>query len=166
VELSCESHLEEPLFVHLIFIYCGYVSMGIRSCEKGRGVTYVWRDSGIEERIARSCVANPISKSLDLSIFLYTAFFFFFFFSFPTTQTPQTESAQSEKHCRRRSASSGQKTRRSIEGEKPGCRRYREVLLPERSLIEEKSSERPSPKSRQSVPLFWGGGVRSCEREY
>ena len=78
--------------------------------------------------------------------------FFFFFFSCHTTITPQTARAQSEKLCRRRSASSGQKTRRGIEGEKPGRRRYREVLLPEMSLIEEKSSERPSPKSRRSVP--------------
>jgi len=41
--------------------------------------------------------------------------------------------AQSEKQCRRRDASSSQKTRRGIEGEKNGRRRYREVLLPERS---------------------------------
>ena len=44
--------------------------------------------------------------------------FCFFYLSWHTTLTPQTARAQSEKHCRRRSASSGQKTRRGIEGEK------------------------------------------------
>ena len=85
---------------------------------------------------------------------VYFFLFFLIYLSCHTTQTPQTEKAQSEKHCRRRSASSGHKTRRGIEGEKPGRRRYREVLLPERSLIQEKSSERPSPKSRRSVPRY------------
>ena len=41
---------------------------------------------------------------------------------------PPKSRAQSEKHCRRRGASSGQKTRGCIEGEKPGRRRYEEVL--------------------------------------
>ena len=36
----------------------------------------------------------------------------------------QKSRAQSEKHCRRRGASSGQKTRGCIEGEKTGRRRY------------------------------------------
>jgi len=85
-------------------------------------------------------------------VVLLQFFFFFVYLSCHTTLTLQTARAQSEKHCRRRSASSGQKTRRGIEGEKPGRRRYREVILPERSLIEEKSSARPSPKSRRSVP--------------
>jgi len=36
----------------------------------------------------------------------------------------QKSRAQSEKHCRRRGASGGQKTRGCIEGENPGRRRY------------------------------------------
>jgi len=87
---------------------------------------------------------------------------FFFFLSLIShnsntlTLTSQTARAQSEKHCRRRSASSDQKTRRGIEGEKPGRRRYREGedLLPERSVIEEKSSERPRGASLStSIPI-------------
>ena len=49
---------------------------------------------------------------------------FFFYLSCHTTLTPQSARAQSEKHCRRRGASSGQKTRGCIEGERPGRRRY------------------------------------------
>ena len=49
----------------------------------------------------------------------------------PYTHT-QKSRARSEKHCRRRGASSGQKTRGCIEGEKPGRRRYKEVLSLER----------------------------------
>ena len=41
----------------------------------------------------------------------------------PYTRT-QKSRAQSEKHCRRRGASSGQKTRGCIEGEEPDRHRY------------------------------------------
>jgi len=105
-----------------------------------------------------SCVSPPLALSIVFpsSYSRYTltlhklspcSFFWFLFvnLSYHTTHTTTGE-RRVEKHCRRRSPSSGQKTRRGIEGEKPGRRRYREVLLPERSLIEEKSSERPSPK--------------------
>jgi len=51
-------------------------------------------------------------------------FFFFFCISLMAYNSHRKSRAQSEKQCRRRSASSGQKTRRGIEGEKPGRRRY------------------------------------------
>jgi len=46
-----------------------------------------------------------------------------------TTHTIIAE-RRAEKQCQRRGANSNQKTRRGIEGERPGRRRYREVLLP------------------------------------
>ena len=84
---------------------------------------------GQYRRVRREQVLSPRTIKLVIRPF------FFFYLSYHTTLTPQTARAQSEKHCRRRSASSGQKTRRGIEVEKPGRRRYREVLLPEMSLI-------------------------------
>ena len=52
---------------------------------------------------------------------------FYFCVSLMSYTHTQKSRAQSEKHCRRRGASSGQKTRGSIEGEKPpaaGIRRF------------------------------------------
>ena len=57
-------------------------------------------------------------------------FIFIVYLSCHTTHTTTAES-RAEKQCRRRGASGGQKTRRGIEGEQPGRRRYRKVLLPE-----------------------------------
>jgi len=65
--------------------------------------------------------------------------FYFFYLSYHTTHTTRAE-RRAEKQCRRRGASSGQKTRRGIEGEKPGRRRYREVILREMFLWKTGSS--------------------------
>ena len=73
-------------------------------------------------------------------------------FLYHTTHITTAE-RRAEKQCRRRGASSGQKTKRGIEGERPGRRRYREVLLPERFLVERRArSSKGSTRWRLSSP--------------
>jgi len=57
------------------------------------------------------------------------SYIFFYFVDLSCHTHTHKSRAQSEKHCRRRGASSGQKTRGCIEGEKNGRRRYKEVLI-------------------------------------
>jgi len=63
----------------------------------------------------RPCLQYACMNILCIYASIYD---FFFFFYLSCTHTHKSR-AQSEKHCRRRGASSGQKTRGCIEGEKP-----------------------------------------------
>jgi len=68
------------------------------------------------------------SRCVKYIFLLYIPLFFFFFFISHVIQHTQKSRSQSENHCRRRGASSGQKTRGCIEGEEPCRRRYQRYM--------------------------------------
>jgi len=73
------------------------------------------RDNGLNMR-------NPLNGEGWLkmkNLFSFLEVIFFFFLSLMSYTRTKKSRAQSEKHCPRRGASSGQKTRGCIEGEQP-----------------------------------------------
>jgi len=80
----------------------------------------------VRERSPSSCVC--VFPSLFLSLIAYNSH-----------HNSKAQSRETVPAPRRQQWPQGQKRNRGI---RPGRRRYREVLLPERSLVEEESSER------------------------
>jgi len=96
-------------------------------------LVFLFPVASVTRLASRSCSRSRSNRdgSIDLGLtHVVLLYFWFCYLSCNTTHTTTVE-RRSEKQCRRRGASSGQKTRRGIEKEKNGRRRYREVLLPE-----------------------------------
>jgi len=119
-------HLSLSLSIYIHLCLCASLSVCIRA------YTYTYtRDvyinttsffSSSECQALRSLSWQNVLGLLGYQLcrYLCTSFFYFCISHVIHTYTK----AQSEKHCRHRGASSGQKTRGCIEGEEPGRRRY------------------------------------------
>jgi len=121
-------------------------------CSRPRGTTCKFCFSFVFAIIHMKISTLVYNSSNTIATRVYF-FLFFFYLSCHTTLTPQSARAQSEKYCRRRSASSGQKTRGCIKGEKPGRRRYQEVLPRLEQRVEKKDIEHaPAPRGASAWP--------------
>jgi len=127
---SCAlSRLQQSRSIYVYVYVCIYIYICIYDMEGAAYDGFAYGQAvGAKLRLVET---SAVSTRADIDRFIakwrITVFFFFFLSLMSYTHT-QKSRAQSEKHCRRRGASSGQKTRGCIEGEEPGRRRYWEVL--------------------------------------